>query len=338
MTARERDAAAGEDQTVDGAAVVFRVADVGYRWEDVFAHARRRGAWRRLETEVREALACQRMVVEEGLPWAVEEERTAARAFRSARRLYAAEDLEAWLAARGLTVAQWREYVRGTVLRRRHERDLSAVVARYPPGDGNVEGTVAVWGLCSGAFAAWARELAARAAGAHAQWERQPDGRQPPGCREEDRTDALWTRFIHTSANPSRLRSLVSAHHLDWLRVDWEQAVLPTRDGAREARACVRDDGCALAEAAEAAGTHLQTQSALLEQVDDGLRHEFVRCGEGDVVGPLQRREGWMVLHVRGKTPPSLQDPDVRARAVTEAVDTAVAGEVADRVRWLLPV
>lgn len=333
-----RDAAAGGERSAHRRAVLFQVGDVGYGWDDVFAHARRQSSWRALETDVRAALACQRMVEDEGLPAAVDGERAAARAFRTERRLYAAEDLEEWLADRGITVAQWREYLRGLVHRDRHEEQLAAIVARYPPADDEVAHAVPGWGVCSGAFAAWARQLAERAAAAQARWERDADRPQPPGPDQLDRVDELWRRLVEESATPTRLASALRRRHLDWLRVDWEQAVFRTRDAAREGVLCVRDDGWSLAEAAAAAGTRLEPRSAVLEEVDADLRRELLRSRVGELVGPLRHGDGWAVLHVRAKGPPSLQAPEVRARALAAVADATVAGEVTDRVRWLLPL
>lgn len=287
---------------------------------------------------MRAALACQRMVDEEGQLAAVADERAAARAFRTERRLYAAEDLERWLADRGVTVAQWREYLRGLVLRRRHQEQLAAVVARYPPEVDAVAEALPARGVCSGAFATWAPRLAGRAAAAWARWEREPDRPRPPGPDDLDRVDELWRRLVEESVTSARLRSVLRRRHLDCLGVDWEKAVFPTVDAAREALLCVRDDGWTLAEAAVAAGTRPQVGSAVLEEVDDDLRRELLRSGPGQLVGPLQRDGGWAVLRVLGKTVPTLEAADVRARAVADVADAAVAREVTDRVRWLLPL
>lgn len=338
MTARRDGVATGAVPLTCGSAVVFRVGEVGYRWDDVFAHARRRGAWQALQTHVREAQACQRMVVDEGLTPPVDEERAAATGFRYERRLYAAQDLEAWLDERGLTVAQWRDYIRGVVLRRRHEPELVAIMSRYPPTEQAVEHACGAWGVCSGVFARWAQELAARGAAAHAVWEADATGGDPPRPERLDALDALYERFAERAATPERLQATVTARALDWVQVDFDQTVFGNEDAAREALLCVRDDGWSLAEAARAAGTAVHRRSVFLEEVDGAARHQLLRARGGDLVGPLLLPEGPTLAHVRHRVEPSLHAPDVRARAVTELVDEAVAREVDDRVRWLPPL
>ena len=313
----------------------FRVDGVDYRWADVFAHASRRGDWRILETEVRQVLACRRLAAEAGPPLAREAERSTAVAFRRARRLHAAEDLEAWLAARDLTVAQWRHYVRGEALRRRHAAELDTVGERYPVDTAAVEQELGVWGWCSETIPRWAGELASRAAAAHTICERIGDPRPDP--RDLDTLEQLYDRFATDVATAARLEALLAARYLDWLRLELDMAVFDSPDTAAEARLCLRDDGWSLPEAARAGRARLRRRHLLVEELDADIRHVFVRAQEGDLLGPLPIAGQPTLVQVRRKDAPSLDDDELRLAATREIVATATAREVDDRVEWLHP-
>ena len=326
------DAPAG---VAEGDALAFRVDGVGYRWTHVFAHARRRGDWRTLETEVGQAQACLRLTTEEGPPLRRQAERSVAVAFRRARRLLAAEDLEAWLETRGLTVAQWRRYIQGEALRRRHAAELDTVVERYPVDDATVKEALGVWGRCSGAFPRWAEQLATRAAAAHAACELA--GEPPPGPDELEPLDELFDRFTADVATAERLEALLATRYLDWLRIDGETAVFADQDTAAEALLCVRDDGWSLSEATQAGHGRLRRHGLLVEDIEPDMRHHFVRARDGDLLGPLPLGGEPALVHVLRKDAPSLDDQELRLKATRRLVATAAAREVDDRVEWLHP-
>ena len=315
--------------------LAFRVDGVDYRWCHVFTHAQRRGDWRILETEVRQAEACLRLVAEEGPPLGRETERSVAVAFRRARRLHAAEDLEAWLEARELTVAQWRRYIRGEALRRHHAAELDTVVEHYPTEDGTIWDGLQVWGVCSGAFPDWAEQLATLVAAAHATLARTNE--PLPGPDDLDALDVLFDRFADEVATRERLEALLTARYLDWLRLEAESAVFNDHDTAAEALLCVRDDGWSLSEATQAGRGRLRRHRLLVEETDPDTRHHFVRARDGDLLGPLPLGAEPTLVHVLRKDVPSLDDDDLRLRARHQLVVTAAAREVDDRVEWLQP-
>lgn len=322
-------------ELVEGDALAFRVDSAGYRWSHVFAHARRRGDWRTLQTEVGQAQACLRLATEEGPPLLRQAERSVAVAFRRTRRLLAVEDLEAWLETRGLTVVQWRRYIQGEALRRRHAAELDTVVERYPVDDATVKEALAVWGQCSGAFTRWAEQLATRAAAAHAACERADE--PPPGPDELQTIEELYDRFTADVATTERLEALLAARYLDWLRIDGETAVFADQDTAAEALLCVRDDGWSLSEATQAGRGRLRRHGLLVEEVEPDARHHFVRARDGDLLGPLPLGGEPALVHVLRKDAPSLDDQELRLKATRRLVATAAAREVDDRVEWLHP-
>jgi len=316
-------------------APVFRVGGTTHTWGQVFAWARRSGDLKILQTEVRQALACQGRAADQRRPLERDRERAVAVAFRRARRLHAAEDLEAWLAARGLSVDQWREYVRGEALRRRQAAELDVIVEQHPVDDDDVERLTSVWGRCSGAFGRWADDLAHRIAAAHALGERGKG--LVPQADELDDLEARFEAFHRSVVTPDRLASLVAARYLDWLRIDCDTVTFHDLDTAAEARLCIRDDGWTLRQVARAGGGRVRRRARLAEDIDADHRHQFVRAREDDLVGPVPEDGGLSLAVVMHKHTPALDDDEVRLRATRHLVDTAVAREVNDRVEWLAP-
>ena len=69
--------------------------------------------------------------------------RAAATAFRHEHNLLAADELEAWLAARGLAVADWNAYLRRLLLRERWAEELERIESEFAVGDEEVEAALA---------------------------------------------------------------------------------------------------------------------------------------------------------------------------------------------------
>ena len=182
-------------------APAFTLGEHCYTWGEVFAVARRQGEWAAFEREVRQGAALQ--VAGLALPAPVR--RQEEDSFRRPRRLLAAEDLEQWLAARQISVLQWRRHITRTGLLR-----------RYPPrGEVDPEPEdLRVSGWCAGAFESFARTLA---------------------C------DLVGTEGIDES--PAELDRIVQQRYLDWVRVDMAVATFGSEDAAREAILQVRLDG-----------------------------------------------------------------------------------------------
>lgn len=313
----------------------FRVDGTVHTWEQVFTLARRRGDVAILQAEVRQALAYRARAEAQGRPLERDRERAVAVSFRRARRLHAVEDLEAWLAARGLSVTQWRDYVRGEALRRRHAAELDTVVEGHVPDEAQVAELQSVWGRCSGAFGRWAEELARLVAVAHALRDR--GGSPVPEVTDLGELTSRFDDFAQVVATPDRLESLVTARYLDWLRIDRETASFRDLDTAAEAGLCIRDDGWTLRQAARAGGGRLSRRASLAEEIDDAHRHRFVRAHEDDLLGPLVIDGAPSLVQVLRKHPPTLDDDEVRLHATNHLLDTAVAREVNDRVEWLDP-
>jgi hypothetical protein len=274
---------------------VFSAGAQDYRWADVLAAARAWGRW----DEATAPSPATRGEAE------VEE---AGQAFRYERNLLAAEEMEAWLEHWGLTVAEWRTWLKG-------------------------EATGWPVAVCSGALAGLARDLAARAAAAEANGE-------AAGPVETDlrRMDEALTGLERQALTNDARERLVVLRGADWVRVAYSALSFAQPGMAREAALCVREDGLTLAEVAERAGEELEQVSALMEEVDPALAEALLSTPAGELAGPLESAGRFTVVQVHEKIAPSLADPVIQDLLERDVPRRAVEREVRNRVRWHEPL
>lgn len=299
---------------------VFTAEGALYTWADVADLARRDGTWERLRGDVRDGLAAARRGQAPD-PAAVKQ---AAADFRYRRRLISGEETEAWLRARGVTVAEWTGYIGRAVLRAGSTGRAGS--AAPPPADAEVDAHLWAEGRCSGLLDEAARSLAARVA-AHARLA----GARPE--RDED-VDTALDRLRAAVVTDDAVRALVASRHLDWPAVDAEEARFATEHAAREAVLSVRDDGVAFADVCAWAGVPLDRRRRLLEDADPAVRPLLLGAREGDVVGPVAVEGGFLVARVAAKDAASADDPAVRQRAADAVLAAAAQREVQQRVQW----
>ena len=127
---------------------LFTVAGRTYAWEDVLLAAELRGDLGELEHQTRLGLACLHRLAAEPDALPAETLRAAATVFRYEHNLLAAEGLEAWLDARGLSVSDWNGYLRRLVLRERWAGELDRIVSEYSVDDDVVEAALTAEAIC----------------------------------------------------------------------------------------------------------------------------------------------------------------------------------------------
>jgi hypothetical protein len=279
---------------------LFRVGDEVYRWGDVVRLARARGDWDALAAEVRAGLAAR----QEATPGEGEVE-AAAREFRYARGLLAADELDAWLERRGLTVGDWHAYLERTVAR----AALPGEPAEQPTAD---DGLVWVEGICSGHLERLAQEVALLAA---------------VGSDLEE--------FRRAAATEEAIAREVELNRLEWNRVAYLLLSFEDEDAAAEAAFCVRSDGLPLSEVARRAGVAVEAGDGFLDEAEPELATRLLAASPGDLIGPVATNDRFLLAQLRARTPPSPEDEAVRGRAARAVADRAVSRVVDERVVWL---
>jgi hypothetical protein len=310
---------------------LFTVAGRTFGWEDALLAAELRGEVALLERQTRQGLTCVRRLAAEAGAVPAEAVRAAATVFRYDRNLLAAEELEAWLDARGLTVADWNGYLRRLLLRERWLDDLELTESEFPVGEEEVEAALLAEAVCSGFLRRAAERLAEDAALAASRdaVEDNPDRRV---LIAEVAREAEAER--RRAPSPPEVEREVAAHALDWIRVEGETLELADAEAAREAALCVRVDGRPLTEVADECGVPANPLVLYLGDADPELRVALVSASPGELIGPLEHGAGHLLVQVGAKTEPSPEDPELGRRAAAVLAARAVERELRERVVW----
>jgi hypothetical protein len=288
-------------------------------------------------------------------------------AFRSDRDLITAEETEAWLEQRGLTLDDFNDhFVRtywGDTLGAKVEPEETAFVDATE----ELRDLLTVDLLLSGDFEKMATALSWQVALRRAA----EAGESGPGKPADERAaffertgidedglaawlealgrDAAWFEEMISLAAAQRharatlvtdemCRAELSAVRLSYTQIDVETIELESRNAAREALMCVRNDGMSLAEvAAESAYPH-QRGKVLLEDLPADL-HERVLCAApGELLEPVPHGDGFQVCRIHAKSEPSLSNPEVRTRLEERILEQAFAELCSRYVHWRLPL
>jgi len=263
-----------------------------------------------------------------------EEIETAANEFRYARDLVSAEEMEAWLGRWGLTAEGWMDYIRSSLLRQKWSGQLADCVAEYSPSEQEVDERIATEAVCSGTLGQWARALAGRAA-IHASDKERPEGAEPANAQEKlAGLEASFRRFRERTLTPEAVRAKIRSSRTDWTRLDCQRVSFPEEGMAREAALCVREDGRALAEVAGDADREIASEQVYLEDLEPGIRADFFGAKKGALLGPVKREDDFVLYLVLDKVLPSEEDAATIARAEEAILQSIVAREIDDRVKW----
>jgi len=316
--------------TVDGRAVTRgEVRRWAERFDPQFARrVARRAAWTSFSPEDEAALEAE---VEE---FAAE--------FRYARGLESADALIRWTEERAISVDDWWESLRISVIERRADGDgapadpRDGASASEEPDDRVVEADLVVTDLLTHATEALAQRMAvARAA------DRLPDGSpaggQASNAEMDSRHDALeasWRTWREGLLDEPRLQRAIERERLAWMVFEFVESHWSSESAAREAVACVREDGLSLEDVARDAGAATVARAAVLGDLGADMRDALVAAAPGEVVGPVAQASHWVVLAVRAKRSPTLAEPLVRRAAERDTESRAVAPLLAAHVRW----
>lgn len=311
------------------------------------------GTWPAFERSVAAGLAAERAGGDQVDAGAVHD---AAVAFRRARRLLAADELEAWLTAHDLSREDLTAY-----LRRRVMRDAAPASAPADVPFDEVAGVLDVEVACEGILAACAdtavRWAAAAEAGATAdtttvdeaaaaivagevaasaahRWLDRDLDDLPRRIDRLLRLRAAYDRFVAAVTDDSAIRDCLADHQLDWLRVRVLELVFDDDGAAEEGAMCLREDGLAPDEVARLAGATLAERTVAVDAVPSELAALLVSAEPGEVVGPIVDPAGqYRVFVMVDRLPPAPDDPAVRERASRELVAAALELAIAGAVR-----
>ncbi len=76
------------------------------------------------------------------------------------------------------------------------------------------------------------------------------------------------------------------------------------------------------------------TLALYLADADSNLRTALVSASPGELIGPVERADGHMLLQVLGKIEPGVDDPELERRAGALLSARAIERELRNRVQW----
>jgi len=311
-----------------GRRALFSVEGINYTWDDVLAWADARGTLGSFCERSRRGFASLRRAEELGSRPASDAVSAAAASFRYGRGLLSAEQLSAWLARWELTVTEWGEYLERTLL-------LDAEIPAGPGPDTASDDSAAaeaayVDAVCSGFLEREALTFASDMALADLT---------PIEAVGDQRV--MVERTLHAAAIARRdaasepgVEREIARHGLDWTRL--ELAVLELEDpgAAREAAMCIRIDDTDISDVAAAAHAPVSHLSVYLGDLEPWLRPSLLAAQPGELVGPVEEDDQFVLLAVNDRKPASATDPELRRRAASALVERAERRATEGRVRW----
>jgi hypothetical protein len=322
--------------------VVFSVGVTAYRRRHLLGVARVWGEWGPIVREAREELACAARAAECGDPFDPSAVASAGAAWRRARGLLAAEELEAWLAERDVTSVDWLAHMRGALLREAWNDELEGIVTETrSPEDADLLRAAWTVAVCGGTVADLAERLAEEAA-AEAMFEHPEEpALEDPSFVDVDISPAVLTRLraaddrlAADAVTDDRVARELETHRVAWASVDCLVLVHPDLDVLREAALCVTQDGLELASVAAESGAELRHERLVLGELPAEVGARLFNAEPGELLEPVAVEDtAWLVL-VEAKTMPSSADPELRERAA-ELIAARERARAVDRwIRW----
>jgi hypothetical protein len=317
--------------------IVFSVGATAYRRRHLLQAARAWGEWDSIVEEAREELACAARAAGGDASAA-----PAGAAWRRARGLLAADDLEAWLAERDVPVADWLAHVQNELLREASQDELEVIVEEgAAPDDADLIPAVWARAVCSGAIAELAERLAEEAAAAASFEHPDEPALDDPSYSDAEISPASLARLrdAHERLAADAVTEQRVAHELETRRVAWASVdclvlVHPDVDVLKEAALCVTQDGLDLAAVAGESGAELRRERLVLGELPAEVGAGLFNAEPGELLEPVAVDDtAWLVL-VEAKTMPSAADPELRERAA-ELIAARERARAVDRwVRW----
>jgi hypothetical protein len=351
------------ETTLHGDRVLFTRGEIAFTVRDLIDWASFRGELEPLWQELLGLVAAEKLADERDLELDDSAIDSAAEAFRYEHDLITAEETEQWLAARGLSLADFSDY-----LVRHYWADLPGEEAAperldYFSAPNELRKLLTTELTFSGQLDRMARRLSWRvAARCQAEGKTMDEPRLAEernfffgrtGLTEEQLAgwlaslgrDAAWfeealaREAVHAQVRDALLTPQARARELAVLRLpltrfDVETIELDSEDAAREALLCVREDEMPMAEVAAEGRYPYHRIEILLEDVPEDLQQKFLSVTPGDVLDPIPRGDGFQVCRVMGKAEPDLDDAAVKNRAERRILDRHFAELTAQHIQW----
>ncbi|HEY0368138.1 MAG TPA: hypothetical protein VGC85_00945 [Chthoniobacterales bacterium] len=284
----------------------------------------------------------------------------AAVAFRYEYDLITAEETEAWLDARSVSLAEFGDYLTREYWGKSAARSEPPRI-RFDEASAEQRETFVADLTFSGELDRMAARLAWRVAAREGAEAAAIDAERALFLKRHELgatdvsdwlnaigRDEVWLREmleLEAAYETRRARLLtadaikreITALRLPLTRLEVETLELESHDAANEALMCVRDDGMSMEEVANEGRYPYRRAEMVLEQVPVELQQKFLSVTGGTVLDPVPRDDGFVLSRLIAKHEPTAADPQVRARIEERILNRHFADLTAGRIKWSLP-
>ena len=133
--------------------------------------------------------------------------------------------------------------------------------------------------------------------------------------------DAAYRTRRDTLLVPQARQHELMALRLSLTRFETEIIEFESRDAAKEALFCVREDGMSMEEVASEGRYPYRRVGFLLEDIPIDTQQRFLCVSAGQVLKPIERGDGFELCCIVKKIEPRLDDPRVKSRIDQRLID-----------------
>jgi hypothetical protein len=273
---------------------------------------------------------------------------SAADAFRYEYDLITAEETEEWLANRGLTLDDFTDYfTRRYWVNALHE-ELVPHEVEYQSASAELRESFLTELILSGELDRMTTALMWRLAANCAEKDPDPEAIAVAEQKFFDRNeiepsqladwlerlgrDSEWfhVMLVIDAAYRTRRDALLvpqarqhelAALRLSLTRFETEIIEFESRDAAKEALFCVREDGMSMEDVASEGRYPYRRAGFLLEDIPIDTQQRFLCVSAGQVLKPIERGDGFELCRIVTKIEPRLDDPRVKSRIDQRLID-----------------
>ena len=273
---------------------------------------------------------------------------SAAAAFRYEYDLITVEEIEAWLANRGLTLDDFIDYFTRRSCANGLYEEIAPVEVEYQSASPELRelflAELILCGELDRLTTAFMWRLAARCA----EMDPHPDaigvaeqkffdrndiepaqlanwleglGRDSKWFDEMLAIDAAYRTRRETLLVPQARQHELAALRLPLTRFETEIIEFESRDAAKEALFCVREDGMSMEQVAIEGRYPYRRADFLLEDISPDAQQKFLCVSPGQVLKPIERGDGFELCRIVKKIEPRLEDPRVQSRIDQRLLD-----------------
>jgi hypothetical protein len=273
---------------------------------------------------------------------------TAAEAFRYEHDLITAEETEAWLATRELTLDDFTDYFTRHYCASAITEKVLPENIEYVSASPELRQLFTVELILSGELDRMTTALMFRLAARCAEKDLDSDaikaeerkffdrnkiepeqlpnwlerlGRNLEWFNEMVAMEAVYRRRCDTLLIPQARQRELAMLRLPLTRFETEVIELESRDAAQEALFCVREDGMSMEEVATEGRYPYRRDDFLFEDIPTDVQQRFLSVSAGDVLEPGARGDGFELCRIIQKIEPQPDDPSIKLRVDQRLVD-----------------